>query len=97
MEKYKNIIITIYTYENCLAGRKIKDVRDAIVNDAFDVWDEERIRKCFNFGNGTKKDWERFIKDNKEKVIPTKQFFEIVDSLPNAQSYYNFLREILHY
>ena len=97
MEKYKNIIVTIFTYENRLAGRKIKDVRDAIVNDAFEVWDEERIRKCFAFGNGTKKDWKRFIESNKEKVISTKQFFEIVDSLPNAQSYYNFLRKILHY
>ena len=95
--KYENIIVTIWSFENCLAGRKIKNVRDAIVSDSFDVWDDERIRKCFNFGNGTKKDWERFIKDNKEKVIPTKKFFEIVDSLPNSQDYYNFLHDILHY
>jgi hypothetical protein len=31
------------------------------------------------------------------KVIPTEDFFKIVDSLPNAQNYYNFLRVILHY
>ena len=95
--KYENIIVTIWSCENCLAGRKIKGVRDAIVSDSFDVWDDERIRKCFNFGNGTKKDWERHVKDNKMKVIPTEEFFKIVDSLPNAQNYYNFLREILHY
>ena len=95
--QYENIIVTIYTYENCLTGRKIKNVRDAIINDAFDIWDDEKIKRTFNFGNGTKKDWERFIKDNKEKVIPTKQFFDIVDSLPNSQAYYNFLRDVLHY
>lgn len=95
--KYDNIIVTIWPYDCGLAGRKIKDVRDAITSDSFSVWDDERIRKCFNYGNGTRKDWERFIKDNKEKVIPTKKFFEIVDSLPNSQDYYNFLRDILHY
>ena len=95
--QYENIIVTIYTYENCLTGRKIKNVRDAIINDAFDIWDDEKIKRTFNFGNGTKKDWERFIKDNKEKVIPTKQFFDMVDSLPNSQAYYNFLRDVLHY
>lgn len=94
---YENIIVTIYTYENCLTGRKIKNVRDAIINDAFDVWDDNKIKRTFNFGNGTKEDWKRFIKSNKEKVIQTKQFFEIVDSLPNSQAYYDFLRNVLHY
>ena len=42
--QYENIIVTIYTYENCLTGRKIKNVRDAIINDAFDIWDDEKIR-----------------------------------------------------
>ena len=95
--KYENIIVTIYTYENCLSGRKIKNVRDAIVSDAFEVWDDDKIKKTFRFGNGTQEDWKRFIKDNKEKVIPTKQFFEIVDSLPNAKAYYDWLQSVLHY
>jgi hypothetical protein len=97
MEKYKNIIVCVWSNYNCLAGRKIKNNRDAIESDSFDIYDEERIRRCFNFGNGTMDDLKRFIKDNKMKVIPTTEFFEIVDSLPNAQIYYDFLRDILHY
>lgn len=95
--KYENIIVTVWSNYNGLTGRKIKNVRDAIVSDSFSVWDDEKIKRCFNFGNGTRKDFERFIKSNKERVIPTKKFWEIVDSLPNSQLYYDFVRDILHY
>ena len=39
----------------------------------FNVWDNERIRNAFNFGNGTIKDFERYMKDNKHV------FFERVE------------------
>lgn len=94
---YDNIIVTAWSHTNGLAGRKIKDYRDAIISDAFDVWDDAKIKKAFNFGNGTRKDFERFIKSNNYKIIPTREFFKIVDSLDNSQIYYDYIREILHY
>lgn len=29
------------------------------------LWDDARIKHAFNFGNGTKKDFLRYMKDNK--------------------------------
>lgn len=33
--------------------------------DQYMEFDDERIRRAFNFGNGTEKDMERFMEDNK--------------------------------
>ena len=33
--------------------------------DQYMEFDDERIRRTFNFGNGTEKDMERFMEDNK--------------------------------
>lgn len=94
---YDNIIVTAWSHTNGLEGRKIKNNRDAIVSDSFSVWDDEKIKRAFSFGNGTRKDFERFIKSNHEKIIPTREFFKIVDSLDNSRLYYDFIRDILHY
>ena len=41
-------------------------VEKAIENSAFNVWDHERIRLAFNFGHGTEKDFNRYMRDNKQ-------------------------------
>ena len=33
----------------------------------FSVWDAERIRNAFSFGNGTMEDFKRYMRDNKHK------------------------------
>lgn len=50
-----------------------KDLREEFKNDAkkmirgkmYILWDEERVKHAFNFGNGTMKDFKRYMKDNK--------------------------------
>lgn len=65
---YDNIIVTAWSHTNGLAGRKIKNNRDAIVSDSFSVWDDEKIKRTFSFGNGTRKDFERFIRLRHKKA-----------------------------
>lgn len=33
------------------------------------VWDENRIKNAFNFGNGTKADFQRYMNNNKKYCI----------------------------
>ena len=33
------------------------------------IWDENRIKNAFNFGNGTKEDFQRYMNDNKKHCI----------------------------
>ena len=41
----------------------------AIKNLWFTVWTPERIKAAFNFGNGTQKDLDRYMKDNQDHCI----------------------------
>ena len=40
-------------------------INQAIKDGYFNVWTDERIKKAFNFGNGTKKDFNRYKEANK--------------------------------
>lgn len=35
----------------------------------FEEWDKRKIKAAFNFGNGTEKDFEEFLKDNKFIIV----------------------------
>ena len=72
--------ICIYTYSGCLAGRKYSSVRDAILDGGYDVFTDEKVRCCFNFGNGTEKDFDRYCRDNLLKRITVDEFRSIADS-----------------
>ena len=39
-------------------------IEKAIKAGLFTVWTEKRIKGAFNYGRGTKKDFNRFMKDN---------------------------------
>lgn len=47
-------------------SRKYGDVKKAIAAGAFNIWDDERIKNAFNFGNGTIKDFKRYMDNNKQ-------------------------------
>lgn len=50
-------------------AQELKSADKAIKNLWFTVWTSERIRAAFNFGNGTEKDFDRYMKDNKDYCI----------------------------
>lgn len=50
-------------------AQDIKSIDNAINNLWFTVWTPERIKSAFNFGNGTHKDLDRYMKDNKDYCI----------------------------
>ena len=41
----------------------------ALENGYFNIWTAERIKGAFNYGHGTKKDFERYKKDNVHNCI----------------------------
>lgn len=75
------VLFAIPSYTHGLAGRKYKNMREAIKDGTYDAWTDERIKLAFNFGNGTLKDLKRFCKDNKEKIISSECFYKILNSL----------------
>lgn len=67
-----------------------KNVSANVKEGSWDIWSAERIERAFNFGNGTEKDFSRFIKDNKLKAIPEYDFVKkYPESYNNNTSYIN--------
>ena len=50
-------------------AQELKSIEKAIKNQWFTVWTPERIKAAFNFGNGTQKDFELYMKNNKAYCI----------------------------
>ena len=65
--------------KNCwieISKKKIKElgrVRLAVEKKWYTVWDEDRIRKAFNFGNGTMVDFKRYMENNKPYCVFAKR------------------------
>ena len=49
------IQFTIDSFSGGLSGRPYNSIKDAIQNDGYSVWCNEKIKKAFSFGNGTEK------------------------------------------
>ena len=41
-------------------------VDKAIAAGFYNTWDAERVKLAFNFGRGTEKDFQRYMRDNKQ-------------------------------
>ena len=50
-------------------AQELKSADKAIKNLWFTVWTPERIKSAFNFGNGTKKNFIDYMRNNKEFCI----------------------------
>lgn len=55
-------------------GTPYKSLEESIKAGDYQVWDKNKIRRAFNFGNGTMKDFINHCKINKEKVLTEKEF-----------------------
>lgn len=47
----------------------------SLKNGDFNIWDDDRIKKAFNFGKGTKQDFLNYMKNNKQFAK-----FEIIEN-----------------
>lgn len=48
------------------------DLQRAIKQKDGIIWTDQKIKKAFNFGNGSKKDFKRYMSDNKKYCYFTK-------------------------
>ncbi len=48
---------------------ELKSVKKAYEQGFFTVWDSERIKNAFNFGNGTLKAFENYMQNNKAYCV----------------------------
>lgn len=48
-----------------ISRKNVKNVTEGIKKGLYNVWDDDRIKKAFNCGNGSIKDFENYMKDNK--------------------------------
>lgn len=94
------IQFTINSFSHGLTGRPYNSIKDAIQDDGYSVWCNEKIKKAFGFGNGTEKDLKRYCKDNKCRIISESEFYREPHSLPlnEQETHIQFIREQLsHY
>lgn len=50
-------------------AQDLKSIEKAIKNQWFTVWTPERIKAAFNFGNGSQKHFNNYMRNNKEFCI----------------------------
>lgn len=91
------IQFTIDSFSGGISGRRYKSINEAIQDGGYSVWCNEKIKLAFNFGNGTEKDFKRYCKDNKCKIISENEFYKELYSLPlnEQKTHIQFIREQL--
>lgn len=87
------IQFTINSFSHGLTGRPYNSIKDAIQDDGYSVWCNEKIKKTFSFGNGTEKDFERYCKDNKCKIVSESEFYK--ELYYEQETHIQFIREQL--
>lgn len=92
------IQFTINSFSHGLTGRPYKSIKDAIQGDGYSVWCNKKIKLAFSFGNGTEKDFKRYCKDNKCRIISESEFYRELHSLPlnEQRMHIQFIREQLN-
>lgn len=92
------IQFAIDSFSNGLSGRPYKSVKDAIIDGGYSVWSNQKIKQAFNFGNGNRKDFEKFCKRNKCKIISENEFYKELYSLPlnEQKKHIQFIQEQLN-
>lgn len=94
------IQFTINSFSHGLTGRPYNSIKDAIQDGgSYSVWCNEKIKLTFSFGNGTEKDFKRYCKDNKCKIVSESEFYKELYSLPlnEQETHIQFIREQLNF
>ena len=88
---------SIDSFSNGISGRPYKSINEAIQDGGYSVLCNEKIKLAFSFGNGTEKDFKRYCKDNKCKIISENEFYKELYSLPlnEQETHIRFIREQL--
>lgn len=91
------IQFTIDSFSGGLSGRPYKSIKDAIRDGGYSVWCAEKIKLAFSFGEGTEKDFERYCKDNKCRILNENEFHKGLCSLPRDEQrmHIKFIKEQL--
>ena len=50
-------------------ANELGSVKKAYEQGFFTVWDSDRIKRAFNFGNGTLKDFKNYMENNKNYCL----------------------------
>lgn len=78
------IQFTINSFSHGLTGRPYNSIKDAIQDGgSYSVWCNEKIKLAFSFGNGTEKDFKRYCKDNKCKIVSESEFYSFDEGTAN--------------
>lgn len=95
--KYDNVLFVVDSRTNGIYGRKYKNAAEAIAHGSYSPWDNNKIKRAFQFGNGTMKDFRRYCKDNLAKVLTAGDFFKILNrfSVDERAKHMKFIDEVL--
>lgn len=87
------IQFAIDSFSNGLTGRPYNSIKDAIQDSSYSVWCNQKIKLAFSFGNGTEKDFKRYCKDNRCKIVSENEFYSL--PLNEQETHVKFIREQL--
>lgn len=88
------IQFAIDSFNNGLSGRPYNSIKDAIKDSSYSVWCNQKIKLAFSFGNGMEKDFKRYCKDNKCKIVSENEFYSL--PLNEQETHIQFIREQLN-
>lgn len=88
------IQFTIDSFSGGVSGRPYNSINEAIKDGGYSVWCNEKIKLAFSFGNGTEKDFKRYCKDNKCKIISENEFYSL--PLNEQKTHIQFIHEQLN-
>ena len=72
---------TVNKFDHGCCGRKYPTMLDAIKDDAWSPWNEERVRKAHNLGRGTMKDHYRHNLMNAKVIVTESEFWNMTACL----------------
>lgn len=92
------IYFTVYSYDRGCCGRKYNNLIEAIKDDSYQVWNDEKIKRAFNFHNGTLAHFKNHAKMNHEQIVSETDFYKLLEQLPSEDiiRHKNFINECLN-
>ena len=75
------IWFTIDRYDRGCCGRKYARIIDALKDGSWSIWTEKKVRQMFNLGNGTMKDYERYVRNNNCEPVHEQGFWQLAEPL----------------
>ena len=89
------IIIAVNQYDHGCVGIKYKNIKDAIAQGSYSVWNYERMRASNEAVDNPVLYFKKHMRTNNQVGITPKLFFEIIEDMEDKQKHIDFYNECI--